>query len=46
MTGEPGGDHPEEQSEAEVTLTGRGISVSTRVEFVGDGVINVRPTII
>jgi hypothetical protein len=45
MTGEPGVDHPEEQSEAEVTLTSRGISVSTRVEFVGDGVISVRPSV-
>jgi hypothetical protein len=45
MTGEPGVDHPEEQSEAEVTLVGRGISVSTRVEFVGDGVITVRPSV-
>jgi hypothetical protein len=45
MTGEPGVDHPEEQSEAEVTLTGRGISVSTRVEYVGDGVISVRPSV-
>jgi hypothetical protein len=45
MTGEPGVDHPEEQSEAEVTLIGRGISVSTRVEFVGDGVITVRPSV-
>jgi hypothetical protein len=45
MTGQPGVDHPEEQSEAEVTLTARGISVSTRVEFVGDGVISVRPSV-
>jgi hypothetical protein len=45
MTGEPGVDHPEEQSEAEVTLTGRGISVSTRVEFVGDGLLTVRPSV-
>jgi hypothetical protein len=45
MTGEPGVDHPEEQSEAEVTLTSRGISVSTRVEFVGEGVISVRPSV-
>jgi hypothetical protein len=45
MTGEPGVDHPEEQSEAEVTLTGRGISVSTRVEFVGDDVLTVRPSV-
>jgi hypothetical protein len=42
---EPGVDHPEEQSEAEVTLTGRGISVSTRVEFAGSGVISVRPSV-
>jgi hypothetical protein len=45
MTREPGVDHPEEQSEAEVMLTGRGISVSTRVEFVGDGVLTVRPSV-
>src|SRR4051794_613564 len=45
MTGEPGVDHPEEQSEAEVTLTGRGVSVSTRVEFVGDAVLSVRPSV-
>jgi hypothetical protein len=40
----PGVDHPEEQTEAEVTLTGRGISVSSRVETVHDGVIAVRPS--
>jgi hypothetical protein len=45
MTSVPGVDHPEEQSEAEVTLVGRGISVSTRVEFVNDGVIVVRPSV-
>jgi hypothetical protein len=45
MTGEPGVDHPAEQSEAEVTLTGRGISVSSRVEFVGEGVLTVRPSV-
>ena len=45
MSGEPGVDHPEEQTEAEVTLTGRGISVSTRVEFVGGGLITVRPSV-
>jgi hypothetical protein len=38
-------DHPEEQSEADVSLTGRGISVNTRVEFVNDGVIVVRPSV-
>jgi hypothetical protein len=44
MTLVPGVDHPEEQSEADVTLAARGISVSTRVEFVGDGVLTVRPS--
>ena len=44
MTSVPGLDHPEEQTEAEVTLTGRGISVSSRVETVHDGVIAVRPS--
>lgn len=45
MTRVPGVDHPEEQSEADVTLAARGISVSTRVEFVGEGVITVRPSV-
>ncbi len=45
MTGVPGVDHPEEQTEAEVTLTGRGISVTARVELVHDGVISVRPSV-
>ena len=44
MTSVPGVDHPEEQTEAEVTLTGRGISVSSRVETVHDGFIAVRPS--
>jgi hypothetical protein len=44
MTSVPGDDHPEEQTEADVTLTGRGISVSARVETVHDGVIAVRPS--
>jgi c-di-GMP-binding flagellar brake protein YcgR len=44
MTSVPGVDHPVEQTEAEVTLTGRGISVSSRVESVHDGVIAVRPS--
>jgi hypothetical protein len=44
MTSVPGVDHPEEQTEAEVTLTGRGISVSARVETVHDDVIAVRPS--
>jgi len=45
MTSVPGVDHPEEQTEAEVTLSGRGISVSARVEVVHDGVISVRPSV-
>ena len=45
MTSVPGVDHPEEQGEADVMLTGRGISVNTRVEFVNDGVIVVRPSV-
>ena len=45
MTGVPGVDHPVEQTEAEVTLTGRGISVSSRVEIVHDGFISVRPSV-
>jgi len=44
MTSVPGVDHPEEQSEADVTLASHGISISTRVEFVGDDVIVVRPS--
>jgi len=45
MTSEPGVDHPEEQTEAEVTLTDRGMSVSTRVELVSGGVLSVRPSV-
>jgi c-di-GMP-binding flagellar brake protein YcgR len=41
----PGVDHPEEQTEAEVTLVGRGISVTSRVEVVHDGVISLRPSV-
>jgi len=40
----PGVDHPVEQTEAEVTLSGRGISVTARVEVVHEGVISVRPS--
>ncbi len=40
----PGVDHPVEQTEAEVTLTGRGISVSSRVEVVQNDFISVRPS--
>jgi len=42
---EPGVDHPEEQGEAEITLSGRGISVSSRVEFVQGDVVVVRPSV-
>lgn len=45
MTSVPGVDHPEEQTEAEVALTGRGISVTARVEVVHEGVISVRPSV-
>jgi c-di-GMP-binding flagellar brake protein YcgR len=44
MTSVPGVDHPEEQSEAEIVLTGRGISVSSRVELVQDDLITARPS--
>ena len=45
MTSVPGVDHPEEQTEAEVTLIGRGISVSSRVEVVQNEFISVRPSV-
>ena len=45
MTSVPGVDHPEEQTEAEVTLTGRGISVTSRVEMVQGDTISVRPSV-
>jgi c-di-GMP-binding flagellar brake protein YcgR len=45
MTSVPGVDHPQEQTEAEVTLSGRGISVSARVEVVHDDVISLRPSV-
>ena len=45
MTSVPGVDHPEEQTEAEVTLSGRGISVSSRVEVVQNEYISVRPSV-
>jgi len=45
MTSVPGVDHPEEQTEAEVTLSGRGISVSARVEVVQNEYISVRPSV-
>jgi hypothetical protein len=45
MSSVPGVDHPEEQTEAEITLSGRGLSVSSRVEFVQGDVIVVRPSV-
>lgn len=45
MTSVPGVDHPEEQGEADVSLTGRGISVNSRVELVSGDVITVRPSV-
>jgi hypothetical protein len=44
MTSVPGVDYPEEQREADVMLTGRGISVNSRVEIVTGDVIVVRPS--
>lgn len=41
---EPGVDHPEVDTEAEITLTGRGISISSRVEYATDAVVVVRPS--
>jgi PilZ domain len=45
MTSVPGVDHPQEHGEAEITLVDRGISVSSRVELVADGVLSVRPSV-
>ena len=45
MTSVPGMDHPEEQTEAEITLAGRGVSVSSRVEVVQNEYISVRPSV-
>ncbi|MGY1803150.1 PilZ domain-containing protein [Blastococcus sp. SYSU D00922] len=45
MTSVPGVDHPEEQTEAEITLSGRGVSVSSRVEVVQNEYISVRPSV-
>jgi|SRR5690242_1720382 len=41
---EPGVDHPEVDSEADITLTGRGLSVTSRVEYATNGVVVVRPS--
>ena len=44
MTSVPGVDHPEVEGEAEITVIGRGVSVSSRVEAVYDGNVVVRPS--
>jgi c-di-GMP-binding flagellar brake protein YcgR len=45
MTSVPGVDHPVEQTEAEISLTGRGVSVTSRVEMVQNDRIAVRPSV-
>lgn len=45
MANVPGMDSPQEQTEAEITLPGRGLSVSSRVEVVRDEFISVRPSV-
>ena len=45
MTSEPGIDHPEVDGEAQISLTGRGITVSSRIESVDGEVIVVRPSV-
>ena len=45
MTSVPGMDHPVEETEAEITLTGRGVSVTARVEMVQNDTIAVRPSV-
>lgn len=44
MTSVPGVDFPEEQRDADLMLTGRGISVNGRVEMVNGNVIVLRPS--
>jgi hypothetical protein len=45
MMSVPGKDHPEEGIEAVVSLVGRNVAVSSRVESVRDGVIVIRPSL-
>jgi hypothetical protein len=42
---EPGIDHPEVDGEAQVSLPGRGITVSSRVESVDGDVLSLRPSV-
>jgi PilZ domain len=44
MSSVPGAEHPLEETEAEVRLSGTDVAVSARVEVVHDGVISVRPS--
>ena len=45
MSSEPGIDHPEVDGEAQISLTGRGITVSSRVEAVEGDLFVVRPSV-
>ena len=45
MSSEPGIDHPEVDTEAQVLLPGRGITVSSRVESVDGDVLSLRPSV-
>ena len=45
MTSVPGVDYPEEQREADVMLSARGITANGVVEIVTDGVIVLRPSV-
>ncbi len=45
MISVPGVDHPEEGTEAAVSLVGRKVAVTSRVDSVRDGVIVVRPSL-
>ncbi len=42
---EPGIDHPEVDGEAQVSLPGRGITVSSRVESIDGDVVSLRPSV-
>jgi hypothetical protein len=45
MMSEPGIDHPEVDGEAQVSLPGRGITVSSRVESLDGDVLSLRPSV-
>ena len=42
---EPGIDHPEVDTEAQVSLPGRGVAISSRVESVDGDVLSLRPSV-